>query len=134
MTMQVIPGTEKNRRRVIEAAISAGGDTGGLLAAVANPYGVPVVIRGWIVKLTAASGGVATGDLGVAANGTTLSDTLGDGLDINATDTYNDIDNKGSNGASARSWSTSQFVTFSIATGTDGAVAGRLLIFVDVGI
>lgn len=134
MTMQVIPNTAKLKRRVIEAAITAGGDTGGLLAAVANPFGVPVVIRGWIVKLSAASGGAATGDLGIASDGITLSDTLGDGIDINTTATTNDIDNKGSNGASARSWSTTQFVTFSIATGTDGAVAGRLLIFVDIGI
>lgn len=134
MTMQTIPDSARLKRRVLEVAITAGGDTGGLLAAVANPFGVPVVIRGWIVKLTVASGGAATADLGVAANGTTLSDTLGDGLDINTTDTNNDIDNKGSNGASARSWSTSQFVTMSIATGTDGAVAGRLLIFVDIGI
>ena len=121
------------RLRRLTLPIAAGGDTAGDLISVANPFGVPVMIVDWSLDITVASGGVATADFGVAANGTTTSATLADGLDINAVATYNPTDDAGAGGGKDRLWETTEFITGDVITGTDGLVAGQLTVWCLLG-
>lgn len=116
--------------------ITAGGDTGGALASIANPWGDQAIIVACTAEITTASGGAATADIGVAANGTTLSDTILDGININTTASYNHVDDAGTNGVLDSTflvWDSGEFITASIASGTDGAVVGTLTVWALVG-
>ena len=130
------PESRTGIRRLV-LPITAGGDTAGDILSVANPFGVQVQIVGASLEITTASGGAATADFGVAANGTTTSATLFDGVDINATTTYNPTDDSGSGGVldteNAAVWETGEFITGDILTGTDGALVGQLTLWVRLG-
>ena len=109
---------------------------GGLLS-VANPFGVVAIITGFIIIVDTAAGGAGTANFGVAANGTTSSDTILDGVDINATGPYNHIDDAGTNGILDTAdlvWETSEFITGSVATGIDGSFVGHYVIFAKLGL
>ena len=100
--------------------------TGGAVASIANPFGFDVFILRAVLDVTNVSTGVATVDVGVAANGTTTNDTLIDGKDVNAaTGTFDNITDKGTNGKATRKWSTTQFVTATASASVAG-LAGTL--------
>lgn len=84
------------------------GTTGGGVVSVANPFGVDVIIVQACMNITtAATTSANTIDLGVAANGTTTSDTLIDGT----TTTAGLKAPGGTNGLVPRLWTSGQFVT-----------------------
>lgn len=80
----------------------------GGVVSVANPLGVDlIIVNSYLNITTAATTSTNTIDLGVAANGTTTSDTLIDGT----TTTAGIKTASGTNGAVPRTWSTTQYVT-----------------------
>lgn len=96
--------------------------TGGAVLSIANPEGVKLLITRFILHITTASNGAATVDAGVAANGTTSSDTLIDGKSVATAGAFDNITDKGSNGLPLREWGTSQYVTVTASATLAGMV------------
>lgn len=107
--------------RTARVTMTAATGAGGALS-WQNPTGGRIVVTSLVIDITTASG-TATIDAGVAANGTTSSDTLIDGKTTAAAVVISSIDDGGTNGLAARALTSSQFVTGSI-TGTIGSFAG----------
>jgi hypothetical protein len=97
---------------VIAGALTAvtGTSAGGILA-VANPYGSALLVEEFLLNVTTKSTGAGTGDYGVAANGTTSSDTLLDGTNMETTGYHSIGVNGGTNGKYGRVWGSTQFIT-----------------------
>lgn len=96
-------------------------DTAGGLAALANPFGTLVYILGNSqLVVTTQSAGACTVSVGVAANATTLSATLFSGISVAATGQ--------TNGVLVPSWSTTQFITASTASGASSGLVGFVAI------
>lgn len=98
--------------------------TAGAVASVANPFGVDVIITRAMVLTTAPSTGAATVDIGIAANGTTTSDTLIDGLSLASAAVLSAVG--GTNGLVPRLWLTTTFVTATASATLAGMVGGVL--------
>lgn len=82
--------------------------TAGAVVSVANPLGENlIIVNAYMNITTAATTSTNTIDLGVAANGTTTSDTLIDGT----TTTAGLKSAPGTNGATPRLWGSTAFVT-----------------------
>lgn len=106
-------------------ALAGAADTGGGIASVANPEGVTLIVEGLVLDVTTKATGACTADAGIAANGTTLNDTLIDGVDVGtAAITADDQKNAGTNGAGARRWGASEFLTVSTASGASAGLVG----------
>lgn len=96
--------------------------TAGAVASVANPLGADlIIVEAYLNITTAATTSANTIDLGVAANGTTSSDTLIDGT----TTTAGLKTVSGVNGAKPRRWSASEYVT-ATASATLAGMVGTL--------
>jgi len=111
-------GTWMEADLVAEAAPAAGG-----MFSIANPLGVPLIILDTFVDVTTQATGAATADCGVAANGTTSSDTILDGIDIGTgVDIFNSANDNGANGKKIRKWAASEFVTGTAGANSTGLV------------
>lgn len=104
------------------AAIAAVDSAGGLFA-WQNPWSVPILVHKLIVRATTLASAACTADFGVAANGTTSSDTLLDGIDLNggtspfaSTAVLQVDENGGSN----------DWITGSVATGASAGIVGQI--------
>lgn len=107
----------------LKVALSAAADTAGAVLAVENTSGEDRIITNLILNVTTGATGACTLDAGVAADGTTLNDTLIDGVDIAEIGCFDMVKNAGTNGAGARTWADGTFITVSTAS---GAVAGTV--------
>lgn len=97
--------------------------SGGAIAAIPNPEGVNLIITRVLLNRTTKSAGAAAVDIGVAANGTTSSDTLIDGVAAGAAEGVADnINDAGTNGKARQLWGASQYVTVTGAASTAGLV------------
>lgn len=97
--------------------------SGGGLIAIPNPEGVDLIITRVVVNRTTKSAGAASVDIGVAADATTSSDNLIDGLAFGAAEGVADnITDGGSNGKSRQLWGASQYVTATGGASTAGLV------------
>lgn len=107
-----------------KVALVAGTTTaGGDILSLANPEGVDLIITRFIVNVTTEATGAATADFGVAANGTTTSDLLLDGVDIGtAAAIFCNFDDQGDDGQSVLLWGSTQYIT-----GTPSATAAGLV-------
>lgn len=99
-------------------------DTAGGLFAWANPTGKRIHVLGVRLDVTTASSGACTVDVGVAANGITLNDTIIDGVSVAATGVKDDQKDAGTNGAGVAAATSSQYVTGSVASGASAGIAG----------
>lgn len=98
--------------RIIKGALVAiTATTGGGLLSVINPTGKTCMIERMIVDITTPVTAATTADIGVAANGTTSSDTLIDACALNAATTKDNTVNGGTNGKGAAKWTSGQYVT-----------------------
>jgi len=95
----------------LKVALTAGGASAGSVLALANPEGAELLITRIILNVTTGAGGAFTADCGVAANGTTSSDTLLDGVSIVAASVVDNINNGGTNGKARQLWGASQYIT-----------------------
>ena len=90
--------------------------------------GVACIIQRVFLDVTTKSTGACTLDVGVAANGTTSSATLIDGVDVAAAGLFDNITDKGTDGKSRQRCSTTQYVTASKASGATAGLAGNAYI------
>lgn len=97
--------------------------TAGGVLSLANPEGVKLLVTRLILHITTAADGAATVDAGIAANGTTSSDTLIDGKSVATAGAFDNITDKGSNGLPLREWGTTQYLTIT-ASGTLAGMVG----------
>ena len=67
-------------------------------------------------------------DIGVAANGSTSSNTLLTGVADNAAGVFNNTDDKGASGKSRQLWPATSFVTATQASGTVSGLVGFLYV------
>lgn len=81
------------------------------MAAVANPEGADLIITRFMVVTTTAAAGATTIDAGVAADAVTTSDTLLDGVTVNAVGLRDNIQDQAGNGLDATLWGANQFIT-----------------------
>lgn len=113
--------------RMYKVALSASDAAGGV-AAIANPEGVEVIVTRVVIDVNTQSTGACTVDAGIAANATTLADTLIDGLSVAAAGTFDNISDAGTNGKARAAWGASQFLTISKASGAAAGLAGNVYI------
>lgn len=109
-------------------ALAAVRTAGGVLA-WANPATGPVLAT-VVINRTTKSTGASTIDVGAAANGTTLSDTLMDGFDSGAAEANgsNPFQSPGTNGKGYNHVAAGAFVTASEASGDVTGLAGTAVI------
>jgi len=110
---------------VLAVAVTAG-DGAGVTQSTANPYGVSVMITNVVLDITTQSTGACTLDIGVAADATTSSDLLIDGLSAATAGVFSGAVNGGTNGRNAQKWTSSTFLNVAEATGDITGLVGVL--------
>lgn len=112
-------------RNIAKVALAGGTDTGGGIFAWQVPTSSDVVIDEVVIDVTTQSTGACTIDVGsTATSATTSSDNLIDGLSVVATGTFNNNEDKGTNGKSKQRLATGKWVTGSRASGASAGLAG----------
>lgn len=112
--------------RVEVVALAAVDTAGGVFAWTP---GAAAIIKGLFLDVTTKATSACTVDCGVAANGTTLNDTLIDGLDINAAaGLFSNHKNPGTNGLADLRCGATQYVTGSVASGASAGIVGNAYI------
>ena len=129
MTSDTTPIALKCARVALAAA-----DTGGGILSWQNPEASAIVVTRLIIDLTTKATAACTADFGTAANGTTSSDNLIDGVDLNAaTGVFDNISDKGSSGKEKQrldaTGGSTDYITGSKATGAAAGLAGSAYIF-----
>lgn len=106
-------------------------DTAGGLFSWQNPESGAIIIDRVELDVTTAAAGVATADIGTTAtSGTTSTDNLIDGLDVNtAAGVFDNLGNAGTNGKTRQKLAAGKWVTGSKATGTLAGIVGNAYIF-----
>lgn len=105
--------------------------TSGQVLAWANPEGQSILVLGLFLDITTASSGACTLDIGVAADAVTSNDSLIDGASAAAAGVLNSASNAGTNGRMSRKVTSSQYVTFSVASGdANGLVADAYIEYI----
>lgn len=113
-------------RRISIPAVS-GNPT--VVASLANPFGMDVIITKAVLDSTVVAGAACTLDIGIAADGTTSNDTIMDGLDVNAaTGLFDNVTNKGTNGKPQVVWGAAQFLNVCKASGNANALVAALFV------
>lgn len=113
--------------RIAKVALAAVDTAGGVLA-WANPETGAIIVTRVILDITTQSSGACTVDVGVAANGTTLSDILIDGVSVAAAGLVDNLGNAGTNGKTRQKATAGQFVTGSVASGASAGMVGSAYI------
>ena len=108
-------------------------DTAGGILAWQNPESSAIVVARLVIDRTTKSTGACTADFGTAANGTTSSDNLLDGVDVGAAAGIEDnIENKGTSGKARQrvdaKGGTTDYITGSKATGAAAGLVGNVYI------
>lgn len=105
-------------------------NTAGGALSLANPEGVDLIITRLILDITTPSSGAATVDAGIAANGTTSSDTLIDGKSVAAAGIFDNIEDQGTNGKSAVKWGASEYLTITASATLAGLVGNAYIDYI----
>jgi len=95
-----------------KALVAADDETAGAVASIANPLGRTIIVQDILIDVTVAPTDTAGGiDAGIAANGSTSSDTLIDGAVLAAAGVFCAANNAGTNGGLNRKMTASQYIT-----------------------
>jgi hypothetical protein len=146
MGVEVLVTSSKERpRRVpltpLDNLVALKMDSGSLTAGSANdfcfawqnPESVQIAVLRVIIDITTAGAATSVIDVGSAANATTHSDNLLDGIDASAVATYNNIDDAGTNGKSVQildeKGGTTDYVTGQILVADATSLVGTYRIF-----
>jgi hypothetical protein len=122
---------QANGSILLKYALTAvtGNSAGGALSK-ANPFGEPVIIEHFFEDITTGSTGAATVDFGVAADGTTSSDSLIDGYAQSLVAVASSLVNGGTNGG-VRKWGASEYIT-GTASATLAGIVGTVGVVVRI--
>lgn len=112
------------------ALTAATGTTGGAVLSWANPEGVPIVVTRVVVVVSTAGPATRTVDFGVAADGTTTSDTLLDGVPVSAAGVFDNIKDAGTNGKAGATMTATQFITGTASGALTNMVANAYIHYV----
>jgi hypothetical protein len=115
----------------LHATLTAATDTtaGGVLS-LANPEGRDLYVTRLILNVATQSTGAAAVDAGIAANGSTSSDTLIDGLSVATAGVFDNVKNGGTNGKAGQKWASGQYLTITASATTAGMVAEAIIEYV----
>ena len=104
--------------------IAATTTTGGDVISWANPTGETIIVTDLIVDVTTPATGTPTVDAGVAADGSTTSDTMYDALAVGAAAILASANsaNGGTNGKFARKMSSTEYITMTPTASAAGMV------------
>lgn len=116
------PAPLKCKRAKLNAVDTAGG-------VFAVNIGKRCVVEAVALDVRGASSGACTVDVGVAANGTTLNDTLIDGVSVAAAGYKSTKTAPGTNGLPDRLVTAAQYVTGSVASGASAGIVGEAYIY-----
>lgn len=114
------------------ALTAATDDTAGGVLSLANPEGADLIIPsgGFVLDITTKSTGAATVDAGIADDGETSSDTLIDGLDVNAAaGVFDNADDAGSNGGPVK-WGADEYLTITASATVAGLVGSAYISYI----
>ena len=102
-------------------------DTAGAVFNWMNIENGSIIIDRVIIDVTTAATGACTLDIGTTdTSAATSSDTLIDGVDVNAaTGTFDNIEDGGTNGKSTKKLSTVKWITASKASGATAGLVGK---------
>lgn len=115
------------------ALTAATGTGGGSVLSLANPEGADLIVTRLVLDITTEATGTPTVDAGIAANGTTSSDTLLDGLAVGAAaGVFDNTENGGTNGKGAVKWGASQFLTITPSASAAGLVGNAYIEYIRV--
>ena len=119
-------------RKIAKVALTEG-NTNDFAFAWQNPESVKIIVERLIVHLATAGGtGSSVLDVGTAANATTASDNIIDGLDLNTTGLFDNISDAGTNGKARglvdEKGGTTDFVTGRILDANAAALVGNAYI------
>lgn len=110
------------------AALTAADDTtGGGVLSLANPEGRDLYVTRLILNVSTESAGAAAVDAGIAANGTTSSDILIDGLSVATAGVFDNGKNGGTNGKLGQKWGASQYLTITASADATGLVGEAII-------
>lgn len=110
------------------ALTAVAGTTAGGALSLANPEGADLIVTDLILDITTEATGAATVDAGIAANGTTSSDTLLDGADVGtAAAVLNNVDHAGTNGNKCAKWGANQYLTITASATLAGLVGNAYI-------
>lgn len=117
MTAQT--GTNKT---ALVAATGAGG-----AGAILNPEGIDLIIKRAMINVKTVATAACTINVGIAVNGTTASDNLLDGLDVNAAaGVFDNQSSPGTNGKAVLLWRAGEYITVSETTGAIAGLVGDI--------
>lgn len=103
---------------------------GGVLK-LQNPEGVDLIVTRLVLDVTTESTGAATVDAGVDDGGDVSSDTLIDGLDVNAAaGVFDNVENGGTNGKAAVKWPAGQYLVITASATVAGLVGSAHIQYV----
>jgi hypothetical protein len=97
----------------------------GVIQYLENPHGQELLILNSCFVATTQSTGAATLDIGVAANATTSSDTMIDGM---SAATAGVLQTRGTNGNYCRRWGATEVITINEASGDVAGLVGYLVV------
>lgn len=118
--------------KVLKGAITAATTTTGG-DAISLTFGRPVAVMDFLIDVTTAATGVATMDIGVAANGTTSSDTLLDAVDVGSAAIFASASNNGgTNGKPVRKLTSTQYITGTPSATLAGLVGSYYAVYVEL--
>lgn len=100
---------------------------GGVLK-VQNPEGVDLFVTRLVLDITTKSTGAATVDAGIDDGGDVSSDTLIDGLDVNAAaGVFDNIEHGGTNGKATRKWPAGHYLVITASATVAGLVGSAYI-------
>lgn len=120
--------TTLSPKLVSATAVTGGAGSAGVFASWVNPEAGTILITRAIFNVTTVATAAATINIGTTAtSATTASDTLIDGLDVNAaTGIFDNSVNGGTNGKGSQTLASGKWVTVAEATGDVNGLVGNL--------
>lgn len=103
-------------------------NTAGGIMAVLNPLGSACLVEEFLLNVTTKSTGAATGDYGIAADGTTSNDGLLDGTNMETTGYHSIGVNGGTNGKYGRVLGATQYLTGTASASVAGLVGSYIAV------
>ena len=126
----ILPADINRSMKKVTGALALVGTAGGVFS-WANPEAGAILVQHVVLNVTTKATGACTIDVGTTAtNATTLSDTLIDGVDVNAAaGIFTNDESAGTNGKPFKRLAAGKWVTASVASGAITGLVGTYEIY-----
>lgn len=105
-------------------------DGSGVISSTVNPFGYDVLVKDLTVRITTASTGASTLDIGVHTSATTSNDGLIDGLSGATAGLFTNAEDAGTNGEQTIVWASASFLNMAEASGDVTGLVGTMYVTV----